>query len=73
MESRTKQQLLELLRPPLLAFGFLVKVVRIVLFAWWFSPWDRRKANAELMAEVKSEPFCVTSQQSAAINVLRET
>lgn len=73
MERRTKQQLFELLRPPLLALGFLVKVVWIVLCAWWFNPWARRKANAHLMADVKSELFCVTSQQSAAVNVLRET
>ena len=51
----TKQRLFAAIRPPLLALAFVVKLVYIVLFAWWFNPWARRKANAALVGDIKAE------------------
>jgi hypothetical protein len=54
MERGTKQRLFAAIRPPLLALAFVVKLVYIVLFAWWFNPWARRKANAALVGDKRS-------------------
>ena len=58
MRKHNKQLLVELMRPPVLLVGFVVKTVYRIMFRWWLDPWLQRKANRSLVEDVRANlPF----------------
>lgn len=48
----------ELIRPPVLLVGFVVKTIYRATFGWWLDPWLQRKANQSLIDDVRANlPF----------------
>jgi hypothetical protein len=58
MQKRNRQLLVELIRPPILLAGFVVKTIYRTIFGWWLDPWLQRKANQSLLEDVHATlPF----------------
>ena len=59
MQKRNRQLLVELIRPPILLAGFVVKTIYRTIFGWWLDPWLQRKATESLLEDVRATlPFC---------------
>src|SRR5215469_6469891 len=58
MRKHNRRLLVELIRPPVLLLGFVVKTIYGALFGWWLDPWLGRKANQSLLEDVRAKlPF----------------
>ena len=58
MRKHNRQLLDELIRPPFLLVGFIVKAIYRVMFGWWLDPWLQGKANQSLVEDVRGKlPF----------------
>jgi len=58
MRKHNRQLLVELIRPPVLIVGFVVKTIYRTVFGWWLDPWLQRKANQSLTEDVRANlPF----------------
>lgn len=58
MRKQNRQLLVELIRPPVLLVGFVVKTIYQAIFGWWLDPWLQRKANQSLIEDVRANlPF----------------
>jgi len=58
MRKDNRRLLIELIRPPVLLLGFVVKTVYRGMFGWWLDPWLQRKANQSLIDDVRANlPF----------------
>jgi hypothetical protein len=59
MERRARDRVMAaLLRPPILALGFLVKLAYRLVFGWWLDPLLQRRWNKALLEDIKSNlPF----------------
>ena len=58
MRKQNRQLLIELIRPPVLLVGFVVKTIYRTMLGWWLDPWLQRKANQSLVEDVRANlPF----------------
>jgi hypothetical protein len=58
MRKQNRQLVDDLIRPPVLLVGFVVKMIYRAIFGWWLDPWLQRKSNRALMEEVRANlPF----------------
>jgi hypothetical protein len=58
MRKHTRQLLAELVRPPVLLVGFVVKTIYRAAFGWWLDPWLQRRANQLLIEDIRAKlPF----------------
>jgi hypothetical protein len=58
MRKQNRQLLIELIRPPVLVVGFVVKTIYRTMLGWWLDPWLQRKANQSLVEDVRANlPF----------------
>src|SRR5215469_16433566 len=58
MRKHNRQLLIELVRPPILLVGFVVKTIYRTMFGWWLDPWFQQKANQSLVEDVRANlPF----------------
>jgi hypothetical protein len=58
MRKRNKRLLIELIRPPVLFVGLVVKTIYGTMFGWWLGPWLQRKADRSLGEDVRANlPF----------------
>ena len=60
-----------IVRPILLAVGFVVKLIYAVLFAWWVHPRVQRKGNAKLIGEIQAQLAFLVLQDSANMKAIR--
>ena len=58
MRKHNRQLIVDLIRPPALIVGFVVKTIYRAVFGWWLDPWLQRKANQSLIDDVRANlPF----------------
>lgn len=68
MKKATKLRVLQLLTPFFLGLGFIIKIVYMVVFAWWLDPLLRRQANRDLVNDIKTNlPFLVSEVSSMKV------
>ena len=53
MQKHNRRLLVELIRPPILLLGFVVKTIYRTMFGWWLDPRLQRKANQSLIEDVR--------------------
>jgi len=53
MGKRRQELIAELIRPPILAAGFVAKAVYMTFFGWWLDPRLQKKANQSLTEDVR--------------------
>ena len=56
MRKHTRQLLFEVMRPPVLLVGFVIKTIYRTMFGWWLDPWLQRKATQSLIEDVRANP-----------------
>jgi hypothetical protein len=70
VQKATKLRLLELLAPFFLGLGSFVKVVYIGVFGWWLDPLLQRRANRELIRDIKTNLPSLVSE-AGSITIVR--
>jgi hypothetical protein len=65
VQKATKLRVLELLRPVILGIGFGFKALYYVVFSWWLNPWLDRKANRELVDDIRRNLDFLVSKPNA--------
>lgn len=71
MQRQREKLVVAIVRPILLAVGFVVKLIYAVLFAWWVHPWVQRKGNAKLIGEIQAQLAFLVLQDSANMKAIR--
>jgi hypothetical protein len=68
VQRATKLRILDFLAPVILGVGFLIKMLYIATFAWWLGPLLERKANRELVDDIKTNlDFLVSDPNSIRV------
>ena len=63
MQRQSRTGVLDMLWvPPMAALFFAVRVLYGVCFAWWYDPWQQKKANGALWNDLQSEFYFLTSR-----------
>ena len=62
MSRQREFRMRELVRAPLVAFGFILKMMHKALLGWWLDPWLQRRANRRLLDDVRANFYSVLSE-----------
>jgi hypothetical protein len=70
VQKAIKLWVLKLLAPLFLGLGFVIKLLYTLFFAWWLDPLLKRKANRDLVNDIKMNLLSVVSEASS-ITIVR--
>ena len=62
VQHATKRRLLEFVAPVFLSIGFVFKILYNIAFARWLDPWLRRKANRQLVDDIRANLYFLVSE-----------